>query len=240
MIGIYKITSPSGKVYVGQSVDVQERFAQYRGGHCKNQPKIFRSLNKYGIDNHTFEIIEECLEVQLNDKEIHWIAYYNSVNEGLNCQHGGLNGRHSEETKKKMSEWQMGIKKKPESIKKSANGHRGMKFTDDALKRMSEAQKGRTHSDETKKKMSENAAARSRKGKTFEEIYGVDKANDLKNRISKSSSKSLKGRQFSDEHKEKLGKIRRGKTYVEMYGEERAKEIVRMRKESINKKLNKQ
>ena len=62
-IGIYKITSPRGKVYIGQSRCVRSRFTAYERVHqsIKSQVRLYSSLKKYGIGNHIFEIIEECL-----------------------------------------------------------------------------------------------------------------------------------------------------------------------------------
>ena len=51
MIGIYKITSPSGKIYIGQSKDIEKRFKAYKNLKCKGQPYIYRSLLKYGSGN---------------------------------------------------------------------------------------------------------------------------------------------------------------------------------------------
>jgi len=57
---IYKITSPTKKVYIGSSVNVKRRKKRYELLDCKNQIRIYRSLKKYGFDNHKFEIITEC------------------------------------------------------------------------------------------------------------------------------------------------------------------------------------
>jgi hypothetical protein len=43
-IGIYKITSPTNKVYIGQSIKINERKRKYKKLDCKNQPKIYNSL----------------------------------------------------------------------------------------------------------------------------------------------------------------------------------------------------
>lgn len=59
MVGIYKITSPLGKVYIGQSINIELRFRWYAIHKKIVQPLIQRSLKKYGIDNHKFEIIHE-------------------------------------------------------------------------------------------------------------------------------------------------------------------------------------
>ena len=91
MIGIYKITSPSNKVYVGQSTNIEKRWSGYSTNKkkMKEQTKLFNSFRKYGVDNHKFEIIEECNKDKLNDKEVYWIEFYNSVNAGLNVSKGG-------------------------------------------------------------------------------------------------------------------------------------------------------
>jgi hypothetical protein len=75
-IGIYKITSPSGKVYIGQSTDINRRKTYYYGLHCKRQPKLYKSLVKYSFENHQFDIIEECNTNQLDEREIYWKQYY--------------------------------------------------------------------------------------------------------------------------------------------------------------------
>lgn len=86
MVGIYKITNPNGKVYIGQSTDIDSRFVRYKKLDCKTQPKIYRSLKKYGIQNHTFDIIEECESKYLNVKERHWQEAYEVLGpKGLNC-----------------------------------------------------------------------------------------------------------------------------------------------------------
>lgn len=86
MIGIYKITSPSNRVYIGQSKNIKERFNNYFSLHnCKFQKKLYRSFLKYGVINHTFEVIEECKFLELNEKERYWQEYYNSIEIDLNC-----------------------------------------------------------------------------------------------------------------------------------------------------------
>ena len=89
MIGIYKITNPEGQIYVGQSSNITKRFADYKGHHCKGQLMLYYSLKKYGWFYHTFEVIEECNDDQLNEQEQYWINYYNCVLNGLNQNIGG-------------------------------------------------------------------------------------------------------------------------------------------------------
>jgi group I intron endonuclease len=77
MVGIYKITSPTGKVYIGQSINIENRKTQYINldKSCIG-PKLYNSLKKYDPKNHKFEIIEKCSIEQLNEKEIYWKQYY--------------------------------------------------------------------------------------------------------------------------------------------------------------------
>lgn len=111
--GIYKITSPSGKIYIGQAINIYNRWEKgYKYLSCKQQTKLYYSLKKYGSKNHLFEIVEECSEVLLNEREIYWGEFYNVLGEnGLNCKLGNQNGRYSEETKKKMSENKLKLNK---------------------------------------------------------------------------------------------------------------------------------
>lgn len=110
IIGIYKITSPSDSIYIGQSNDVNRRKQAYIrvDEKLKAQPKIYNSLKKYGWDNHTFEIIEECEFEQLNTRERYWQDFYDVLdrNKGLNCvltNTDELPSIRSQETNEKIS-----------------------------------------------------------------------------------------------------------------------------------------
>lgn len=106
MIGIYKIISPSGKIYIGQSTNINKRFQHYKYLDCKEQTKLYRSFLKYGYINHIFEIIEECDISLLNERERYYQELYNVLNKGLNCKLTETNdksGRASIETRLKMS-----------------------------------------------------------------------------------------------------------------------------------------
>lgn len=94
MIGIYKITNQiNGKVYIGQSVKIKSRWKQHKQEAKSNRRNTFlyNAMRKYGLDNFSFEVIEECEENQLNEREIYWISYYDSFNKekGYNMTPGG-------------------------------------------------------------------------------------------------------------------------------------------------------
>lgn len=90
---IYKITNRvNNKVYIGQThFTIEHRWKQhirnYNIEHRK-QP-LYMAFDKYGLDNFYIEPIEEVDSEQLNEREIYWIAYYNSFKEGYNANIGG-------------------------------------------------------------------------------------------------------------------------------------------------------
>lgn len=93
-ICIYKITSPSEKIYIGKTKHFEKRIKQYKNLKSKDQRKLFYSFQKYGYINHKFEIIEECLIEELNEKEIYWIKELKTVENGLNLTYGGDGGKY--------------------------------------------------------------------------------------------------------------------------------------------------
>lgn len=98
--GIYKITDINNmKCYIGQSVDIANRFTQ----HCRcgcgiktpKDNKLYAAMLKDGLDQFTFEIVEICPQEELNEKEKYYIDVYNSVNYGFNSQ-DGVNGKSND------------------------------------------------------------------------------------------------------------------------------------------------
>ena len=68
--GIYRITSPTGKIYIGQSINVEQRFYFYRKGkNYKTQTRLKHSIEKHGIDKHLFEVIQTCPAEEPNTQE---------------------------------------------------------------------------------------------------------------------------------------------------------------------------
>ncbi len=157
MIGIYKITNPKGKIYIGQSVNINKRWHRYRNliqSDCIGQPLLYRSFIKYGIDNHCFEIIELCNIEKLNEFESKYITLYNSFNtkHGLNLTSGGTNYIFSDISRKKMSIAQKNKVVSIETRKKMSISQKGKKHTNLTLKKMSDAHKN--ISKDTRLKMS--------------------------------------------------------------------------------------
>lgn len=113
MIGIYKITDPEGKIYVGLSKNIELRWKQHANLRFGGNNKLRGSFIKYGSSNHVFSIIEELTndDKLLRKQERYWIRYYNSFNDGLNENGGGSGpGSHTTESKQKISS---ALKNKP-------------------------------------------------------------------------------------------------------------------------------
>lgn len=114
---VYKITSPSNRIYIGStSRDIEERWYHYKKLDCKGQTKLYNSFIKYGIENHIFEIVwigdvEEMLKMERIFGE-----KYDSMNQktGLNCKLPGYDDVpiiYSKESKLKMREAHLGKNK---------------------------------------------------------------------------------------------------------------------------------
>lgn len=109
MIGIYKITNTiDNRSYIGQSKDIKLRFRKHKyrlnkGIH--HNCFLQRAWDKYGETFFAFEVLEECLEEELNLRETYYISLYDAFNRGFNMSVGGegaLGYRHSEEARKSM------------------------------------------------------------------------------------------------------------------------------------------
>lgn len=125
---IYKITSPSNRIYIGQTTWYNFRISRYRNLLCEKQVRIYNSLVKYGFENHVFDIIERCKEEELDYRERFWQEFYEV------CGPKGLNVRYVRSTDRKGSLPQY-VKDKI-SIKNSGsgNGMYGRSMTESAKK----------------------------------------------------------------------------------------------------------
>ena len=92
-IGIYRITNLlDGKCYIGQSVDIAERFRQHiKCGLGIDTPNniLYKAMLQDGVENFAFEVLEECERSALNTQEVYWIDYYKSQTFGYNMNKGG-------------------------------------------------------------------------------------------------------------------------------------------------------
>lgn len=92
MIGIYKFTSKiTGQSYIGQSIKIEHRYKEHLNNikNFQENSKWYQALREQGIENFEFSILEECQPEELNEREIYWIQYYDSYNNGYNSTPGG-------------------------------------------------------------------------------------------------------------------------------------------------------
>ena len=146
MIGIYKVTNPKNRIYIGQSTDILKRWNQYRNLECETQRKLYNSLKKYGVEAHKFEIITECDIEDLNNLERYYQELYNVIDPkcGLNLKltkSDSRSGEHSEETKRKIGAKHKGKKMSDESKRKMRIANIGKKMSVDSCKKISESRK---------------------------------------------------------------------------------------------------
>ena len=165
MIGtIYKLTSPSDKCYIGQTINLVERKRslynpnKYYSGH-----KLDNAIKKYGIENFQYEIIiqivessKEKLREKLDELEKFYIEKYDSYNNGYNMTLGGSGSKgcfQTEESKRKISEKTKG--RKGSMLGKHLTEEQRNKISNFAKTRTREKNPfyGKTHSEETKLKI---------------------------------------------------------------------------------------
>lgn len=229
MTGIYKITSPTGRVYIGQSVDVENRFREYKRLKCKSQVRLYRSLKKYGVEKHIFEIIEECDFKKLNERERHWQDYYDVLSKnGLNCvkqKTDILPSVVSYETRLKISTGRKGKrsgethqnygKKRPkeviEKLKKSLIEYHKTVDTSGANNPFY----GRKHTEDTKRKIGlanggENSVFYGKRGSECHN-YGRKLTKEHKEKIARRGTDHyFYGKNHSEETKRKISESKKG------------------------------
>ena len=98
MAYIYRIVNDiNNKDYIGKTnLSIEERFKQ----HCKDSKRIqyenrplYKAINKYGIEHFHIELVEECSDKIVSEREIYWIEQYGSFKKGYNATIGG-DGKH--------------------------------------------------------------------------------------------------------------------------------------------------
>ena len=230
---IYRIKSPSGKIYVGQTTNLCKRKSYYKNLVCKTQTKIYLSLLKYGWEQHVFEIVEEIENYTtetLNEREIYWKQYYldlvdNNWSQVLFCQlHDGV------VDKKKIIEY---------SLNKCGenNSMYGKQHSIKTKEKISKANKGKKRSEEDKMKMKEHNSG------VNNPMYGKKHSEET---LEKIREKAI-GRKYSEESKLKMSEDRKGEKssmygrkgeLSPNYGKKHSEETkLKMRKKAIGRKL---
>ena len=89
--GIYKITNlENGMCYVGQAVDIADRWKQHIkrgvGADPPTQNKLYPAMLEIGVENFTFEIIEQCDGNKLSEREQYWQNFYHAKDFGYSIK----------------------------------------------------------------------------------------------------------------------------------------------------------
>lgn len=151
---IYKITHiESGKIYIGQTTTTAaERWLIHLRDYKYHASHFYHALRKYGADAFIIETIEVVEDALLNEREIYWIALYDSVNSGYNITEGGdrppsqKGKKRTEETRKKISESKKGVSwghHSEDTRQRLSEKKKGIKFDEDHKHSLSEAWKTR-------------------------------------------------------------------------------------------------
>jgi group I intron endonuclease len=201
IICVYKITSPSGKNYIGSSVNYKRRLTQYKGTGAKTQTILYNSFAKHGFDNHVFEIVELCTKENVLEREYYYGSLYKVLGEkGLNCKLPKFGDKYQntrQETIDKMKAW----KPSEDTIAKmkAAQTKRAKEqpVSDETKQKLREANLGKKASDETKKKMS---------------LKGKGRVVSEESRIRMGA---WKRKPCSEEQKQRLSEINKGKPMLE-------------------------
>ena len=142
---IYKITSPSGKVYIGRTKDFKTRMVDHKHNALTNKRdnSLYRAINKYGWDHMDREILLEVNEEESHIQERILINKYDSVRKGYNDTYNTVGSGNVWEGREDTKEY----KEFTDKMSKITSGENNGMF-------------GRTHSEETRAKMTAKAAGR--------------------------------------------------------------------------------
>lgn len=143
--GIYILTFPNGKKYVGQSIDIHRRFRKYRICNGSNE-HLTNAIKKYSWESIKIEILEREVEaLDTLEDDLIYILKTNDRFFGYNKKEGGCDGRI----------------KSPETLKKLSESHKGYVTSEETKRKLSLALTGRNnffsgkhHTEETKRIMS--------------------------------------------------------------------------------------
>lgn len=132
---VYKISNKTNnKVYIGKTNNIKRRISQYKYMICFNvlhNKHLQNAINKYGINNFSFEILEEVNDNLLSEREIYWINQYQSYDnkKGYNKTFGGEGLTATLEIRIKIASSLNGMKHNEEWIKNQSLSHLGLKHS---------------------------------------------------------------------------------------------------------------
>jgi group I intron endonuclease len=164
IIGIYRFVNKiNGHSYIGQSNNIwlrhdmhlyYIRHPELKGAKCK---KFYNAVQSYGIENFKFEIIEQFTEINrqlLNEREMYWIAHFDSLINGYNLTTGGDCCELSNEAKEKIRQSKVGEKNPLWGMTGIYNSFYGRHHTEEVKQFIASVNTGRVASKEACEKQS--------------------------------------------------------------------------------------
>lgn len=197
---VYRIfCTANGKSYIGQTWQtLEERWRRHRSkSSCI---KLKNALMKYGADRFVIAPLTKELKTQedADAAERYWIGYFNSIEDGYNIREGGSKGKHSEETKIKISEALKGTTRgspSKETKEKMSKANLGKRRSEETRAKIKKANLGKHLSEETKAKISESSLGKrvseETKAKISEARRGHITSQETKDKMSNSQVKKL-------------------------------------------------
>lgn len=94
MAYIYVITNNiNQKQYIGKTnYSIEKRFDEHKNDcskrRCEKRP-LYSAMNKYGVENFSIEMLEECSVDIVAEREVYWIDKLNTYKDGYNATYGG-------------------------------------------------------------------------------------------------------------------------------------------------------
>ena len=157
--GVYKLTSPDGRCYIGSSVWIEARLRNHWQALVNNKHyngRLQRAWNEY--KHFDFEIVERCARTELKEREQAWMDELQSYLSfwGFNIERQTRNKPQSIETRHRISEGNKGRRMTIEQRIKLSEAHKGKRRTVEARRKQSESMRGHTITDETIRKISES------------------------------------------------------------------------------------
>lgn len=127
--GIYRIISPTNRIYIGQSSNIRKRLLKYKYGDIRSQPLLKKSIKKYGWKNHKVKILYICNKENLNKFERKLGLRYNVLSKyNLNLSlpsDGDKPYLITEESRKKLSNSRKGFIRKTISKLRQSESRKG-------------------------------------------------------------------------------------------------------------------
>lgn len=223
---IYKIKSlRDGKVYIGSTVNLKNRWKCHRTGLRKgnhHSRHLQNAWNLYGENNFVVEEIAHSCEIFKADIEQHWIDTFDACNPSKGYNHapqaiGGCTRKHSEATKEKIRQGNLGKTRSAEHRRRLSEVQKGRIISEETRLKLSAALKGRVHTPESYKKASETrrkngfTLSEESRQKLREKAIGRKASEETRKKLSVAST----GRKWSASQREKMLAVERKPLTVE-------------------------